>query len=175
MQVTTYFQVVCFTLLVVQIHLQGVSNNCQDWLSSELSLKLNNFTNTLIQVMNQCECNFEIDYFNQSEFRCSEMSPNFVTFSGLVTMYDDQTAYQVLNTLSNWVRSQTSVSILEDTLLLDKECDVFIRDCHPPEILPQSKFNIPVAAIIGSSSAFAAAIVVLTIIFLYFIGARRYV
>lgn len=142
-----YIIIVIISYYIVQIQLSGVSD-CNQWTADKGSIKLVDFTTTLIRIMNGCGCNFTISHFNQSGFNCFDSSPNFVTFRGSMDAYSDSIADEVIETVKIWVASQSSASILGEVLYINQECPVLISDYNVPECSSSGSKSISTIVII---------------------------
>ena len=100
-----------FFKFLVQIHLKGVSI-CEEWNTEaklmEVALKL------LIDINDYCRCSIGIT-FNQTEFKCSDNSPDYITFQGSYGVHSNR-ADDVAQIIQQWVASQPSIVVSGDVL-----------------------------------------------------------
>lgn len=140
--------------------------SCEQWIEVEYHLKVMEFSRILLELIrSQCNCYAR---FNQSFFKCFEHSD--VSFRvSMITSYMEAT--EVIGIIKNWTLSQMSVTILNETFLIEKDCPLQISiidgpSCQSserfmPNLIPKSKYIL-----IGTMSAVlvSALLIVITII-----------
>lgn len=149
---------------LVQVRLHGILN-CKQWTNMEITQKLTIFTEELTNyIRSECECSFPNINIYRPIFKCFANSPNHVTFRAYIILFSDFTVDYTVDIVEEWVKSQTSVTILGEAVRIDNKCPVVISTLDDPECSQDAASTlISLIIIIGSISA-TVVVVVLVII-----------
>lgn len=109
----------------------------------------------LLTIINDdCRCNIGIT-FSQTEFKCSDNSPDYITFRGSFFVLFDR-ANDVLQIIEQWVASQPSIEISDNVLKVNSKCPVNISssDDHECSAGIVGRSSVIIALTAGGVSAF---------------------
>ena len=146
-----------------------------EWIDSELTPKVMAFSEVLAQhIRNTCACEFPTSHIYQASFRCSNSSPDHVTFRAKIVAFSNTwTADLLADVVESWVMSKEVVSVFGEVLRIDTQCPVVIMSLHDTECThTESKVSLPVL-IAGSVSS--CAFIFLLVMIVCSILCKRYV
>lgn len=136
----------------------------------EITQKLTLFTEELTNyIRSECECSFPNINIYRPIFKCFANSPNHVTFRAYIIPFSDFTVDYTVDIVEEWVKSQTSVTILGEALRIGNKCPVVISTLDDPECSQDAASTLTSSSliiIIGSISAIVVVVVLVIILIL---------
>ena len=127
--------------------------------------------------MQLCECDFLMDRIRNGGFQCFPSSPGAVTYRAELHGTLEATVPDLVEDITQWLSSDASISVQQQTLTIDTSCSVVARslsakECKDTEIVRSGQVTgttagIAIGVIVAIAVAIAIAIVIIILILRY--------
>jgi hypothetical protein len=120
-----------------QLRLSGLLDTCRDLVTTERTLKLDDVTGAVLELlMGSClEC--DIDIIDKHSFSCFPDSPSFVTYRARLEGTSERASGSLVSLIENWVKGgQASVIVTGVLLRVDSQCSVAITHLSEGQCVP---------------------------------------